>query len=700
MRADKKQINGIFITNKLLEIPFYQRSYVWGESEWERLLEDIRDMCERREEYFLGSIILKDTVFGEDESNPEKFAAKYVVVDGQQRLTTLLIMMRVIAILNDELENFDYYFFKNMKKENIHAVCLRHNHKDRPDFERIMQLETLEDLKGKVGVVGAYNYFRENITESDAKTMHLESMVQYMVFVMIEVLDNEDEQQIFDTINSLGVRLTTAELLKNYFFSKAEIQQYRDNWESVFETDSDTREYWDQEVTTGRLKRSLIDLFFDSLLQILVEDGEIDVKEADKKAYERVDRLFQSYRSFIELKKYRSKQFVLDAIKPYASRFRLLFKPDVVESVVGKTASIDRMNVVIFGLQNSTLIPYVLYLRSRLAHDDDTFNEMLGILEAYIMRRIVCRKSTKNYNRFFRSLIREGIDSPDKLVAKIAAKDDGTTAYADDNELRASFHEERSLTALQARGILYLLETAMWPEGSSVTMLGFKSYSLEHLMPKKWRNHWGGVGSKEAEEQRDKTLLTLGNLAVITQRLNGSISDSAWTAKKAGTKRSKGLALCAGGLPSMEEALKSDVWDEELISERADKLYGYALKAWEVNLPEVSLEVEPEDGGKVLYYCTGGGSKATGYLSSGGFTVLADSVISEQVAPSLQIGTHSGSFEEREALIANGTILNGIFQKDHEFTSPTTAADVVAGYALSGNVGWVTKDGTKLKMQR
>ena len=113
-------------------------------------------------------------------------------------------------------------------------------------------------------------------------------------------------------------------------------------------------------------------------------------------------------------------------------------------------------------------------------------------------------------------------------------------------------------------------------------MLGFKPYSLEHLMPKKWRNHWGRLGDKEAEEQRDKTLLTLGNLAVIPQKLNGSISDSAWAAKKAGTKRTKGLTLCAGGLSSMVEPLASDVWNEDLISERADKLLGYAKEVWTI----------------------------------------------------------------------------------------------------------------------
>ena len=579
MQADKKEINEIFLKNKLLEIPFYQRSYVWGEPEWERLLEDLRDMCEREEEYFLGSVILKDTTITGD--NPDGFAGKFVVVDGQQRLTTLLIMMKVISLLNEDEETFEEYFIKRKRKGNINALYLKHNHKDRPDFERVLRLEGLEEIEGDTGVIGAYNYFRTHIDKDLARVMDLETkMARFMVFVMITVYENEDEQQIFDTINSLGVRLTTAELLKNYFFSTADIQLYRDNWEAVFETDPETRAYWDQEVTTGRLKRSLIDLFFDSLLQILVEDGDIEVKEADKKAYEKVDRLFQSYRSFIELKHYRDKQYVLNAIKPYAEWFRALFAPEAVDSVVGRNPSMDRINVVIFGLQNSTLIPYVLYLRSRIP-DDDAFSKMLGILEAFVMRRIACRETTKNYNRFFNGLIREGVDTPEKLVAKITAKEDVTTSCPDDATLNRCFHEEHRLTSLQARGILYLLETATWPEESSTSMLGFRTYSLEHLMPKKWRNHWGSL-DKEESERRDRVLLTLGNLAVIPQKLNGSISDSSWEKKKEGTKRSKGLTLCAGGLPSMAGPLASDVWNEDLISARAEKLCASATKIWRI----------------------------------------------------------------------------------------------------------------------
>ena len=81
-------------------------------------------------------------------------------------------------------------------------------------------------------------------------------------FVKIDLDEDEDEQQIFDTINSLGVNLTTAELLKNYFFSRETIQEYEDKWVSVFEKDDDAKTYWDTELETGRLKRAMIDIFF------------------------------------------------------------------------------------------------------------------------------------------------------------------------------------------------------------------------------------------------------------------------------------------------------------------------------------------------------------------------------------------------------------------------------------------------------
>ena len=692
MKAGEAKLNSIFLTNKLLEIPFYQRSYVWGEEEWERLLEDLRGMCERNEEYFLGSVILKDsTITG---SNKEKFASKYIVVDGQQRLTTLLILMKVIALINDDMETFDEHFIKRRVKDGIEAPYLRHSHKDRPSFERVLALTSLDEIDGGGNVIAAYNYFRTHVDTATAQCMDLELLTSLMVFVMITVYEDEDEQQIFDTINSLGVRLTTAELLKNYFFGSEDIALYRSSWEDVFEKDDETREYWDQEITTGRLKRSLIDIFFGALLQVLVEEPDIDVRDADRRSYEKAERLFKSYRDFIEIKRYRDKKYVLEVMRPYAELFRETFRPTDCESVVPPEPSVERIKVVIFGLQNSTLIPYVLYLRSRHADDEEAFEEMLGILEAYVMRRIITRGETNNYNRFFSGLMHDGVDTADKLTDKLGAGGDSSTSYPGDAIIRSCFHEERRLTSLQARGVLYLLETAMWPAGSSTKMLGFDSYSLEHLMPKKWRNHWKRLGDPEKEEERDRALLTLGNLAIIPQKLNAAIRDSSWAKKKAGTKKYDGLDLCAAGLRSLKMPLASDVWDEQHIDRRADELCGYALKTWHIDVDD---EPDQEDGGVVPsdttpLYCTGNGAFAMGYCPGGKrLVVVAGSTVSKSIAPSL-LRRHKG-VDPRDELVANGVITDHTFLVDHEFRTFSAAACIVLGRPANGRVEWVTGEG-------
>ena len=83
-------------------------------------------------------------------------------------------------------------------------------------------------------------------------------------------------------------------------------------------------------------------------------------------------------------------------------------------------------------------------------------------------------------------------------------------------------------------GIIYFIESYKRNGKDSTSLLGFDSYSLEHLMPKKWRNNWDTCATEELSRQRDSLLLTLGNLAIIPQSLNASIRDSSWEAKKVG----------------------------------------------------------------------------------------------------------------------------------------------------------------------
>ena len=101
-------------------------------------------------------------------------------------------------------------------------------------------------------------------------------------------------------------------------------------------------------------------------------------------------------------------------------------------------------------------------------------------------------------------------------------------------------------------------------------------------MPKKWRNHWVFTGTEEDAVNRDRTLLTLGNLTIITQALNASIRDSDWTTKKTGQDEKGGLCKYSEGIETLSSFLDADEWNEAAIEKRADYLADKALAIWNV----------------------------------------------------------------------------------------------------------------------
>lgn len=159
---------------------------------------------------------------------------------------------------------------------------------------------------------------------------------------------------------------------------------------------------------------------------------------------------------------------------------------------------------------------------------------------------------------------------------------DATTYCPNDNEMKIGF-ETSKLVNLQSKGIIYLLESKIRSDNSSTALLGVDNYSLEHLMPKKWRNNWGACATEDDAKKRDSLLLTLGNLAIIPQTLNASIRDAAWNVKKAGKGQNKpGLLLCASGLYTLHDVLQKNDWNEHEIENRAEWLLANAQNIWKI----------------------------------------------------------------------------------------------------------------------
>lgn len=571
MDAHKALITNIFNNSTLVEVPFFQRSYVWKEDLWSRLLEDMEFVVKTKKPHFLGSIILKE---GRRPQAGELFASCKTVVDGQQRLTTFLIFMKVLCLKLNQTVLFDFQF--RIMGTNI---ALRHGRNDVDAFEKVMSMTeavVVDNPAPGSRIIDAFNYF---VTHMDASKLDIMSIFTNTQFVKIDLDADEDEQQIFDTINSLGVNLTTSELLKNFFFSRETVSEYEGKWATVFEKDEETRAYWDTEIETGRIKRAIIDIFFDSYFQLFIQNKEYSITNEDKLMYARVDKLAQSYQHFITTYCNGDKNVILRPMREYAHCFKENFRPELCKTNIPSEFCIERINVVIFGLKNTTLIPYVLFL-ARNVQDQNERNRMFGILESYIMRRIVVHTSTKNYNNLFTSLILNKVLTADSLMSKLRNSADATTYVPDDAELENGFKQSK-LVNLQAKGIVYLIESRIRPENSSTALLGFNNYSLEHLMPKKWRNNWELCENEELARTRDSMLLTMGNLAIIPQSLNASIRDAAWKVKKEGKGPNKpGLIKCAAGLSTMDDVLNKEEWNEQEIANRAIALYQEARNIW------------------------------------------------------------------------------------------------------------------------
>ena len=578
MDAGKKQLADILNGNRVLEVPYYQRSYVWKEEQWSRFISDMEYITSTNKDYFLGSIILKQQPTGISPFDIQS------IIDGQQRFTTFALFFKSLCLKTDDPKTFEDKFMVWDRKEKAHKIAIRHSINDRKDFEAIIALQ--EDVPYKPAIdsniARAYNYFQENI---NPEKIDVDILLTHVIFIGISLLQGEDEQVIFDTINSLGVRLTTGELLKNYFFTESTREEYEELWAPIFEKDREMANYWDAEVVSGRLKRTNIDFFFTAYLNIKIQDPDIKISADHKMRYRRSEGLFNNYKDLISTYGLDKKKMIYD-ILDYALIYHDNINPDIAEGEIPGTPSIERMNFLIFVLEYTTIVPYVLYLLMNVK-DDDERNAMFGYIESYILRRQICKSDNKNFSDLFaENLILNQVTTLEALKDYIENKDDSQAlALPRDKKVIKSCHD-KSYPNKKALAILYLLETAI-REGKphATKLLPFDSYSLEHLMPKSWKDNWP-LPINVTEEDRDDAIKCLGNLAILPSKLNISISNASWTTKKEGKGGNRGIVYYASDIETLANVITKPEWNETKISERADWIADKVIDIWPSYLPE------------------------------------------------------------------------------------------------------------------
>lgn len=557
---DKKKIQQIFNGSTLLEIPYFQRSYVWDEENWKRFLDDFRDICISKKEYFMGTYIMKQ----KPTPSGSRYGDLRSVIDGQQRFTTLILFFLVLALKNDKYdEDFKSLFFN---RQNDIVLC--HNHSDKPIFDLLVKKEELSDVQKKDyasnKVYQAYLYFQSNIVPED---YDVDDLLRFVYFIPIDLEAKDDEQQIFDTINSLGVRLTTAELLKNTLFSNNELDLFKDTWEKCFEKDQAEKDFWDT-IVGSRDKHSNIDTFLFAYINIY-EDKDIRYKS-----------LFNAYKEYLgpTLNNPSMKEAFIKDLISYATIYRQFINPDIQSTVLSPNKnSIDRLNIVFFGLDTTTLLPYCLYVLKNAQPDEAA--KIFGYLETYIVRRMLCHFWTKNYNKKFKTLLTNKILTFDALLKNIMDGADTEDKMPTDSDLKNMITYDH--TNSQAKGMLYLLETGLREPGrESTSVLPLDSYDLEHIMPKDWKTYW--PLAEDTTENRDNRVYhigLLGNKTLLAKGLNKSIKNREFADKKTGVSGNLGYNKYAVGLKTFDFSSYSE-WNETTIENRLNELIENIKIVW------------------------------------------------------------------------------------------------------------------------
>ncbi len=520
MEASTLSISGVIQKNTLLRIPYFQRRYVWGEDDWERFAIDMESTLDSERYYFLGAIILKEENVTMDDKR-KGIGKKQLVIDGQQRLTTLAIYMKVLHMMAAKSDDFSNQY---LQATDVKDPVIIHSCDDMPQFKKIMHLDTLADITDDTNIAKAYTYFKNFLKDRKNNGVNLNDLLNTVnagvTFVVISLTQDDDEQQIFDTINSLGVPLTTGELMKNFLYEAQDEDAYKKAWKPIFDTD-EARTFWESDASKSRQSKSkdntTIERFFHAFVRIKMWDFKDQLSESQRKSFVKMENIFTTCKAFVE-KFGMDKQDLANEIIEYAKLFKKHLGSDILDIRVPQHFGIKRISCFINATKSYAVIPYVLYILKTVG-DEVERNKIFAYLEVYLMRRILSKSSNNNYSDLFsENLIGQRIQTFEDLKAYIESKNDvSALAMPQLTAIRRCLNNNK-FDESTSRIIYYLYETKLSKTSESSFTEGFNAYICEQFMPKPCAasaSNWPPHDDKDEEENRRQLSVTLGNYFLL-----------------------------------------------------------------------------------------------------------------------------------------------------------------------------------------
>lgn len=509
MKATQSTINDFFSTaNTIFSIPVYQRNYAWAEENCKKLLQDIVSISQNKKTHFMGSI----TYILQWKEDKERFRQlqEYVIIDGQQRITTLMLLLKAIETkIPDEEIKKEINIILNLTGQKLRLKPIK---KDKEAFELVMQNRSHE-IQGVSHIRDNYKFFTKELKNYLNKGYRIEEI--YNAFLRLKIITigldprEDDPQVVFESINATGVQLKGLDLIRNYLM----MGENSDNQNRLYKT------YWvPLEDWLG--ERDLND-FIKTYLRIYFEDK---LKKEEREVYYALkDHHRDNFSDNI--------QGLMSDMREYGRIYQIFLDRDHYFLHRGDPQQLANLRLRIKDLVKikfGVAKPFVLRCTRDFEEgklDYENFYEILQILISYFVRRSVCGDPAPALAELLYSLYRQlGEDVSADALKRYLGKSVGRTAFPNDDKIKVAFLVRNAYAANQVCKFILLeiekLSNAEPPKEENL--------EVEHFYPKTPTQEWHDMVGDYFTFEQDY-LNNFGNLTLSGQ--NQKLGNKPYEAK-------------------------------------------------------------------------------------------------------------------------------------------------------------------------
>ncbi|WP_373481298.1 DUF262 domain-containing protein [Geminocystis sp.] len=544
MQASETKLQEIIEGTKQYVIPLFQRSYSWEKSHWELLWEDIIELyySDNLYPHFMGSIVTMQT-----ESLPEG-VTKFLLIDGQQRLTTIFILL---AVLRDKATSLDSLqlaaeindrFLVNAYSKESDYFKLNPTQVDRKSFYNIVKRESNID-KNINNINDCYLFFEKKIKQrKDLEIQKIKNIICNSLIVVRILLGKDDNPYlVFESLNAKGKPLTQADLIRNYFF----MQINGDEQDLIY------RQYW------LPMQRLLGENLTDFIRHYLTKNGVI----------------INQNEIYFYLKNKVNRAQTLSYLKDlfrFSKYYAIILNPNLEENLL-----IRKYLYRLKRLDIKTVYPFILNCyhgwKTNFINEEELIN-IFKIIENYLLRRFICNVQTRGLNRIFATLysqIRKEINLSSRTFLQQLKLSLQNQNYPQDDDFKTRLMEVKLYGGNRSEKAKLILES-LEESFEHKEKVSFDNLTIEHIMPQTLSDWWKNYLGEDSDITYNLLIHSLGNLTLTAY--NSELSNDTFINKQKALKESH--------LELNKYFTTVNYWQREDIEKRARLLVEKCLKIW------------------------------------------------------------------------------------------------------------------------